>query len=107
MKYRISFPTAFKEINPYDDNMDVCIETEKGDQYTIVAATYSNYARGQAYPALLLNELTQQNIVAAIEKISVSHFEIIKRIGTDIDYSDEDLEHITVCGEEVVCVKEL
>ena len=39
MKYDIIFPTAFDSINPDNDNIDVLVQTENGQQYTFVVAT--------------------------------------------------------------------
>ena len=42
MKYDIIFPTALDSINPDNDNIDVLVQTENGQQYTFVVATPDN-----------------------------------------------------------------
>ena len=42
MNYQLYFPTNFNNINPTDDNIDVCMELPDGKQYTFVVATPQN-----------------------------------------------------------------
>ena len=42
MDYTIFYPTALSEIDPLDDNLDVCVTFADGQQCTFVFATPKN-----------------------------------------------------------------
>ena len=46
MSYKIKFPFLWESINEKDDNVDVCIELENGQQYVLVIATPDINAKG-------------------------------------------------------------
>lgn len=80
MDYTIIYPTSFDEIDPKDDNMDVCVRFVDGREYTLVFATPQNIitqmaGEGKRYlepglPFLYVKELTETNIEDCIAAIA-------------------------------------
>lgn len=80
MDYTIFYPTPLAEIDPKDDNMDVCVTFADGQYRTFVFATPQNLYRlmqggGVPYlepglPFLFVEELTDANIRACLDSIS-------------------------------------
>lgn len=80
MDYTVFYPTPLTEIDPRDDNMDVCVTFADGQSCTFVFATPQNIAtlmkrEGAAYlepglPFLFVQELTDANIRACLDAIS-------------------------------------
>ena len=80
MDYTIFYPTALSEIDPLDDNLDVCVTFADGQQCTFVFATPKNLVTmmerdGTPYwepglPFLFVEELTDVNIRACLDSIS-------------------------------------
>ena len=72
MNYQLYFPTNFNNINPTDDNIDVCMELPDGKQYTFVVATPQNLQQliqinkkpylEPGSPLLFVDKLTEENI---------------------------------------------
>ena len=72
MNYQLYFPTNFNNINPTDDNIDVCMESPDGKQYTFVVATPQNLQQliqinkkpylEPGSPLLFVDKLTEENI---------------------------------------------
>ena len=72
MNYHLYFPTNFNNINPTDDNIDVCMELPDGQQYTFVVATPQNLQQliqinkkpylEPGSPLLFVDKLTEENI---------------------------------------------
>lgn len=79
MEYTIFYPTALNEIDPHNDNIDVCVTLEDGRSFTFVVATPETLKRlmekdGVPYlipglPFLIVNELTDHNIRSVIEEL--------------------------------------
>lgn len=80
MEYSVFYPTPLPEIDPYDDNMDVCVTFADGQSCTFVFATPQNVStlmagKGKPYlepglPFLFVEELTDANIRACLDSIS-------------------------------------
>lgn len=72
MKYAISFPTPWDQVNPENDNIDVCMTFPDGRSYTFVVITPENLkqlmaAEGKPYlspgaPMLIVERLTEDTI---------------------------------------------
>ena len=72
MNYQLYFPTNFNNINPTDDNIDVCMELPDGKQYTFAVATPQNLQQliqinkkpylEPGSPLLFVDKLTEENI---------------------------------------------
>ena len=69
MNYKISYPTSLSEINIDNDNIDVCVSCENGNEFTFVVATITNLEHllenGILDPSiklLIVDKLTQTNI---------------------------------------------
>ena len=80
MDYTIFYPTSLAEIDPLDDNVDVCVTFADGLSCTFVFATPRNLitqmkGEGKPYlkpglPFLFVEELTDENIRACLDAIS-------------------------------------
>lgn len=80
MEYTIFYPTPLTEIDPRDDNLDVCVTFADWQNCTFVFATPQNLVtlmkgEGKPYlqpglPFLLVEELTDKNIRACLDAIS-------------------------------------
>ena len=80
MEYTIFYPTSLTEIDPKDDNLDVCVTFADGQNCTFVFATPQNLVtlmkgEGKPYyepglPFLFVEELTDENIRACLDAIS-------------------------------------
>ena len=80
MEYTIFYPTPLDEIDPLDDNADVCVTFADGQSCTFVFATPQNLitqmkGEGKSHlepglPFLFVQELTDENIRACLDAIS-------------------------------------
>ena len=80
MEYTIFYPTSLEEVDPRNDNMDVCVNFADGQNCTFVFATPANITTlmerdGTPYlrpglPFLFVKELTDRNIRACLDAIS-------------------------------------
>lgn len=80
MEYTVFYPTPLSEIDPKDDNIDVCVTFEDGWRSTFVFATPNNLVKqmkgeGKDYlqpglPFLFVKELTDKNIRSCLDAIS-------------------------------------
>ena len=80
MEYTVFYPTPLSEIDPKDDNLDVCVTFADGQDCTFVFATPQNLVtrmkgEGKPYlqpglPFLFVEELTDVNIRACLDAIS-------------------------------------
>ena len=80
MDYTIYYPTSLDEIDPKDDNVDVCIRFADGREYNFLFATPRNISTlirdgGVPYlepglPFLFVEELTKTNIEVCIAAIA-------------------------------------
>ena len=79
MDYTIFYPTALDEIDPHNQNIDVCVTLADGRYFTFVVATPENLKHlmkqdGVPYlipglPFLIVEELTDHNIRSVIEEL--------------------------------------
>ena len=93
MRYTISFPTPWEKVNLIDDNVDVCLQLECGETYTLVIATPENLKSlmsrdGLPYlkpgsPFLIVDELTEQNILMLIEELMKEDTMLLHIYGAD------------------------
>ncbi|MBQ8404085.1 MAG: hypothetical protein IJX55_06650 [Clostridia bacterium] len=79
MNYKLYFPTYFNNVNPINDNIDVCIELPNGKQHTFVVSTPQNLQQliqigGKPYlepcaPFLFVDKLTEENIRLLLDEL--------------------------------------
>ena len=79
MNYKLYLPTDLNNVNPTNDNIDVCIELPNGKQYTFFVATPRNLQHliqigGTPYlepgaPILFVEKLTEENIRLLIDAL--------------------------------------
>ena len=92
MSYKIKFPFLWESINEEDDNVDVCIELENGQQYVLVVATPDNLKSlmrkdslpflKPAPPFLFVEKITEENIVRLIDELLSSDRNLLTIYGT-------------------------
>ena len=80
MHYTVFYPTPLSEIDPEDDNLDVCVTFADGQNCTFVFSTPRDLLtrmkqQGRGYlepglPVLIVQALTDENIRACIDAIS-------------------------------------
>lgn len=80
MEYTVFYPKPLSKINPYDDNVDVCVTFADGQSCTFVFATPQNIVTlmagegkpylGPGLPFLFVEKLTDENICACLDSIS-------------------------------------
>ncbi len=85
MKYSITLPTSLKEIDREDDNIDVCVETSDGDNYTFVIATEKNIIKhpGLELRAIIVKRITSHSIKKAIKNTMKLEKSIIDYYGSN------------------------
>ena len=96
MDYKLYFPTDFNNVNPGNDNIDLCIELPNGRQYTLVISTPQNLQHlissgGKPYlepslPFLFVDQLTEENIRLLIDEL-VKDIILLRIYGDDL-YND-------------------
>ena len=96
MDYKLYFPTDFNNVNPENDNIDLCIELPNGRRYTLVISTPQNLQHlissgGKPYlepslPFLFVDQLTEENIRLLIDELVKDS--ILLRIYGDDLYND-------------------
>ena len=96
MDYKLYFPTDFNNVNPENDNIDLCIELPNGRKYTLVISTPQNLQHlissgGKPYlepslPFLFVDQLTEENIRLLIDEL-VKDAILLRIYGDDL-YND-------------------
>ena len=89
MKYHFFMPTALKEINNEDDNIDVCVRTSDGHNYTFVIATEKNIIKYPGLRAIIVKEITPHSVKKAIKIIMKSEKRILDYYGSNLDCAGE------------------
>ncbi len=90
---KVCFPTPFSEIdNPENDNMDICVRTHNGKQYTLVFVTPDNLkflmdSEDEAYihpnfRFIVVKSITKEHILSAINKIAIDS-DLLQQLGGD------------------------
>ena len=76
MNYKITYPTPLSEIDIENDNIDVCVSTNKGKEFLFVVATIKNVEKllenGVLNPntkLLIVDALTQYKIENIIDMV--------------------------------------
>ena len=92
MSYKITFPFLWESVNENDDNVDVCIELENGQQYVFVIATPDNLKSlmrkdslpflKPAPPFLFVEKITEKNIVQLIDELLINDINLLTVYGT-------------------------
>ena len=85
MKYYFVLPTSLKEIDKKDDNIDVCVETSDGNNYTFVIATEKNIIKHPGLRAIIVKKMTYHNIRKAINKTMKLEKMVIDYYGSNDD----------------------
>jgi predicted transcriptional regulator YdeE len=85
MKYYFILPTSLKEIDKKDDNIDVCVETSDGKNYTFVIATEKNIIKHPGLRAIIVKKITYKTITKAIKRIMKLERRIIDYYGSNDD----------------------
>ena len=85
MKYQFFMPTSLKEINNEDDNIDVCVRTSDGHNYTFVIATEKNIIKHPGLRAIIVKEITPHSIKKAIKIIMKSEKRVLDYYGSNLD----------------------
>ncbi len=94
MKYTITYPTDFEEVNKLNDNIDVCLRLEDGREYTLVVATPDNlkylmqkdqlpFVR-PGLPFLFVEEITEENIRQLVEELIKEDYVFLRIYGGDL-----------------------
>ena len=93
MKYELYFPTAPESLRPQDDNLDVCVRLENGEQYTLVVAKPEFLTRmmnqdGISYvrpgmPVLFAGQLTEDIIRVLVDEL-VQDLPLLRLYGSDL-----------------------
>ena len=93
MEYSIFFPTPLREIDPHNDNLDVCLRMQDGREYTFLVVTPENLKgmmerEGLPYlrpglPFLVAETLTEDVIVRLIREIA-EDAGLLRIYGSDI-----------------------
>ena len=81
MSYSVYLPTCMEEVDIDDDNIDVCVRTNEGIEYTFVVATELNLKRIPGVRVLVVDQLTLPNIENCIHKIMKQSIETIEYYG--------------------------
>jgi hypothetical protein len=68
-KYTVFFPFSFEEIDAFDDNVDVCIVFDTGEEDTLLFGTPKNKKRFPDVDMVLVHKLTQKRIIRKVKKI--------------------------------------
>ena len=92
MDYTLFFPTSWDQVNPENDNIDVCLTFSDGRSYTFVVATPENLktliARenkiylSPAAPMLIAERLTVEVVTKLIEEL-LQDERLLIRYGSD------------------------
>ena len=93
MEYTLFFPTPWDQVNPENDNIDVCLTFSDGRSYTFVVATPENLKRLMAQeckpwltpgtPMLVAEKLTEEVVIRIMEEL-VQDDSLLIRYGSDL-----------------------
>jgi len=91
--FKVYFPTPFSEIdNPANDNIDVCVRTQDGKQYTLVFVTPDNLKTLMAsedktyihpnFRFIVVKSITEECILSALNEIVID-IDLLQQLGGD------------------------
>lgn len=93
MEYTLFFPTPWDQVNPENDNIDVCLTFSDGRSFTFVASTPENLKflmaqEGKPYlspgaPMLIAEKLTEEVVSRMMEEL-VQDDSLLVRYGGDL-----------------------
>ena len=93
MKYTLFFPTPWDNVNPENDNIDVCMTFPDGRSFTFVVATPENLkqlmaSEGKPYlspgtPMLIAEKLTEDVVSRLIAEL-VTYDRLLICYGSDL-----------------------
>lgn len=93
MEYDILFPFNFDEIDPHNDNVDICIHCDNGSEYSVVVITPENLSSlmestckpyiSPDFRFLVVKEITVENIQQLVSMLSQEK-ELLDFWGADI-----------------------
>jgi len=94
MKYDIFFPTGLDRIDPDNDNLDVLVKTENGEQYSFVVATPDNVKHlmhkdslpylKPGLPFLFVEKISEENIRMLLQSLFEENEHILNIYGKDV-----------------------
>ena len=94
MNYKLFFPTPIQEVDPINDNIDVCITLEDGSQYTLVITTPDNLKAlmkkenlsyiEPSLPFCVVDKITEDNIKKLVESLLNDEKIFLKIYGSDL-----------------------
>ena len=94
MGYTVFYPTPWEFVDTDNDNIDVCLELETGETFTLVVATPDNLKSlmkkdGLPYiapgtPFLFVEKLTEQNIGQLIDELLKQGSNLLRLYGEDV-----------------------
>ena len=68
-KYTVLFPFSFEEIDVFDDNVDVGLIFDTGEEETLLFGTPKNKKRFPDVEMVLVHKLTPKRIIRKLKKI--------------------------------------
>lgn len=93
MEYTLFFPTPWDQVNPENDNIDVCMTFSNGQSYTFVVATPENLKtlmdqEGKPWltpgaPMLITEKLTEEVVTGLMEELAQDD-SLLLRYGSDL-----------------------
>ena len=92
MDYTLFFPTSWDQVNPENDNIDVCLTFSDGRSYTFVVATPENLKNqmtrenkpylSPGSPLLIAQRLTEAAVTQLIKELTQDD-KLLNRYGSD------------------------
>ena len=93
MEYTLFFPTPWDQVNPENDNIDVCLTFSDGRSFTFVVSTPENLKfqmaqEGKPYlspgaPMLIAKTLTPEAVTGLLQELMQDEA-LLARYGSDI-----------------------
>lgn len=93
MKYSLMYPTSLAEVNPDNDNVDVCLQLEDGRQFSFVVATPANVSclmdadnvdyLSPGLPFLFVKKINEDNIRHLFDELITQGEWLLNLYGSD------------------------
>lgn len=95
MNYKLFFPTPLCDINDiYNDNIDVCVKLDDGNEFVLVVATPQNLINQMkndnvpfikpGLPFIIVESLTEKNIKIMLDEYLKEDDQYLKIYGQDL-----------------------